>query len=72
MEVKDISLSSVNISEFNTRKDLDAGTEDAGLEDLAISIKEKGLLNPVLLYTRWLSSGVAARLFSLQRGGYPF
>lgn len=47
LEVKDIPLSSVNISELNTRKDLDAGTEDTGLEDLASSIREKGLLNPI-------------------------
>lgn len=52
MEVKDIPLASVNISEFNTRKDLDAGTEDASLEDLAISIKEKGLLNPITVMKR--------------------
>lgn len=49
MEVKDIKLSAIQVSEFNTRKDLDAGTEDAGLEDLANSIKEKGLLNPIIV-----------------------
>ncbi len=52
MEVKEIALSSINISEFNTRKDLDAGTEDAGLEDLAVSIKEKGLLSPIMVMKR--------------------
>lgn len=49
MEVKEIELSSIHISEFNTRKDLDAGTEDSSLEDLAISIREKGLLNPITI-----------------------
>lgn len=47
MEIKDIKLSIISLSQFNTRKDLEAGTEDAGLEDLANSIKEKGLLNPI-------------------------
>lgn len=47
MEVKEIKMSSIQLSEFNTRKDLEAGTEEAGLNDLAQSIKERGLLNPV-------------------------
>jgi len=47
MEVKDIKLVDIELSEFNTRKDLNAGTEDTGIEDLANSIKEKGLLNPI-------------------------
>lgn len=49
MEVKDIKISAIQLSESNTRKDLNAGTEDAGLEDLAKSIEEKGLLNPVIV-----------------------
>jgi len=47
MEVKEIKMSSIRLSESNTRKDLEAGTEEAGLNDLAQSIKERGLLNPV-------------------------
>jgi ParB family chromosome partitioning protein len=47
MEINDIELSAIKVSEFNTRKDLDAGVEDVGLDDLAKSIAEKGLLNPV-------------------------
>lgn len=47
LEVKEVPLISINISSLNTRKDLGAGTEDAGLADLALSIKEKGLLNPI-------------------------
>lgn len=47
MEVKEIKISNIELSEFNTRKDLNAGTEDTGIEDLANSIKEKGLLNPI-------------------------
>lgn len=49
MEIRDIELSAIKVSELNTRKDLNAGTEDAGLEDLANSIKEKGLLNPIIV-----------------------
>lgn len=52
MDVKELELSSVNISQFNTRKDLDAGTEDASLEELASSIREKGLLNPITVIKR--------------------
>jgi len=49
MEIKEIRLSEIDISEFNTRKDLGAGTEEASLDDLANSIQEKGLLNPVMV-----------------------
>lgn len=49
MEVKEIKLRQIQLSEYNTRKDLSAGTEDAGIEDLANSIKEKGLLNPIIV-----------------------
>lgn len=49
MEVKEIELNKINVSGFNTRKDLNAGTEDASLNDLANSIKEKGLLNPIMV-----------------------
>lgn len=47
MEVKEIKLEDIQVSEFNTRKDLEAGVEDASIEDLANSIREKGLLNPI-------------------------
>ena len=49
MEVKDIRMDLVNVSSLNTRKDLGAGTEYTGLDDLANSIKEKGLLNPIIV-----------------------
>lgn len=49
MEVRDVELDSIKISSLNTRKDLTAGTEEAGLEDLASSIREKGLLNPIII-----------------------
>ena len=49
MEVRDIKMADILLSELNIRKDLDAGTEDTGLEDLADSIKDKGLLNPLIV-----------------------
>lgn len=52
MDVKEVDLSTVVISQFNTRKDLDAGTEDASLDELASSIREKGLLNPITVVRR--------------------
>jgi len=55
MEVRDINMADIRLSEFNIRKDLDAGTEDTGLEDPAQSIKDKGLLNPLIV--RRLSDG---------------
>jgi ParB family chromosome partitioning protein len=41
-----ILLNAINISKFNTRKDLNAGTEDGSIDDLAQSIAEQGLLSP--------------------------
>lgn len=49
MEVKELPIQQITISEFNTRKDLMAGTEDSSIDDLALSIKEKGLLNPIMV-----------------------
>lgn len=49
MQTSDIPLDMIDVSEFNTRKDLVAGTEDSGLEELARSIQEKGLLSPVVV-----------------------
>lgn len=49
MEVKDIKISAIRLSEFNTRKDLDSGIEDSSLNDLANSINDKGLLNPIIV-----------------------
>lgn len=44
-----VALSAIDISALNTRKNLTAGTEDAGIEDLARSIAAQGLLSPPLL-----------------------
>lgn len=40
-------MSKIVISKQNARKDLLAGNEEANLDDLANSIKEKGLLSPI-------------------------
>ena len=51
VETRDIELSAIRLSNLNTRKDLDAGTDDAGLMDLANSIQEQGLLQPITVRT---------------------
>lgn len=51
LTTESLSLSSIRISTLNTRKNLEAGTEDVSLEDLAQSIREHGLLNPILVYS---------------------
>ena len=51
MEVRDIPIDEITVSEFNTRKDLSAGIEDSSIDDLAASIREKGLLNPIIVRT---------------------
>ena len=52
MEIREIRIDEIRVSDLNTRKDLDAGTEDAGLEDLANSIRESRLLSPITVRTR--------------------
>ena len=47
MEYKEINIDEIDVSEFNTRKDLEAGTEDTGLNDLSESIKDHGLFSPI-------------------------
>ena len=44
---RDISVALLFVSTFNPRHDLGAGQEDSGIEELAASIKEKGLLQPI-------------------------
>ncbi|MEJ5292488.1 MAG: ParB/RepB/Spo0J family partition protein [Candidatus Methanosuratincola sp.] len=49
MEINEIDISKIILSELNTRKDLESGTEDVGLDELANSIQEKGLLTPIIV-----------------------
>lgn len=43
----EVPIESLVVSVANTRKDKDAGQEDASIDGLAQSIKEQGLLNPL-------------------------
>jgi ParB family chromosome partitioning protein len=47
MEVREIDISSIRVSDLNVRKDLEAGTEDTDIGDLAKSIADQGLLSPI-------------------------
>ncbi|HEX5484110.1 MAG TPA: ParB N-terminal domain-containing protein, partial [Terriglobia bacterium] len=49
MNIADIPIDQIAVSRLNTRKDLAAGNEDSSIDDLAESIREKGLLNPVMV-----------------------
>jgi ParB family chromosome partitioning protein len=46
-ELRDIPIDLIDVSGFNVRKNLAAGTEESSLDDLAESIRQKGLLAPV-------------------------
>lgn len=52
MEATDIPLALIRVSPSNTRKDMEAGTEDTGLLDLIESIRVHGLINPVIVQER--------------------
>jgi len=45
-------MEKISISEHNVRKNLEAGSEDSNLEDLAKSINEQGLFNPITVVKR--------------------
>ena len=47
MHAKPIPLTKLVVSILNVRKALDAGQEDSNIEELAASIREKGLLSPL-------------------------
>jgi ParB family chromosome partitioning protein len=52
MIVKDIPIQDIDISEFNTRKNLADGQDDSSIEDLAQSIDKQGLLSPITVFQR--------------------
>lgn len=52
MQVKDIPIIDIEISEFNTRKDLADGQIDSTIEDLARSIEKQGLLSPITVFEK--------------------
>jgi len=45
-QTQQIEIDKIIISGFNTRKDLEAGTEDSSIDNLAESISKQGLLSP--------------------------
>jgi len=52
MNVRDIPVQDVDVSEFNTRKDLADGQYDSTIDDLAKSIKKHGLLSPITVFQK--------------------
>lgn len=52
MVVKEIPIEEIEISEFNTRKDLADGQQDSTIEDLARSIERQGLLSPITVFQK--------------------
>lgn len=52
MRVNDIPIGDIDISEFNTRKDLADGQSDSTIEDLARSIQKQGLLSPITIFQK--------------------
>src|SRR6266851_669636 len=52
MVIQDLSIQDIDISEFNTRKDLIDGQADSTLDDLARSIEKQGLLSPITVYRK--------------------
>jgi ParB/RepB/Spo0J family partition protein len=49
MQQIDIALDKLLVSALNARKDLQAGQEDSGIDELASSIRQQGLLSPPIV-----------------------
>lgn len=52
MRQMEIPLTRLVVSDLNARKDLHAGQEDSGIEELASSIRQQGLLSPPIVRPR--------------------
>ncbi len=52
MEIREIAIEDIDVSEFNTRKDLADGQQDSNIEDLARSIDRQGLLSPITVFRK--------------------
>lgn len=74
MNLQDIPVALIDMSRFNTRKDLGAGEDDAGLAELADSIEREGLLNPVTVFPvsggRYELVAGQRRLLTIRRLGW--
>lgn len=49
MQLTNIPLNLIEVSGLNVRRDMKAGTEEAGIDDLSESIQQQGVLNPILV-----------------------
>jgi ParB family chromosome partitioning protein len=74
MEIREIPIEGIDISEFNTRKNLQDGQFDGTIDDLANSIDRQGLLSPITVIVKpdGLYSLVAGqrRLLACRRLGW--
>ncbi len=52
MVVREIPIQDVEVSEFNTRKNLADGQHDSTIDDLARSIDKQGLLSPITVFQK--------------------
>ena len=52
MEVTEIPINAIDVSEFNVRKNLIDGQFDSSIEDLANSIAKQGLLSPITVFQK--------------------
>ncbi len=52
MEIQEIAIEDIVVSEFNTRKDLEDGQFDSTIDDLAKSISRQGLLSPITVFRK--------------------
>ena len=72
--MSEIAMASIVISDLNTRKNLEAGTEDAGLDELARSIERQGLISPPTLRPmpdgRFEVISGQRRILAMQKLGY--
>jgi ParB family chromosome partitioning protein len=50
--VHELPIGLIDISEFNTRKDLTAGEDEGGVSELAASIEKRGLLSPITVFLK--------------------
>jgi ParB family chromosome partitioning protein len=52
MQVLDLPLDLIDISQQNVRKNLEDGEADSAISDLASSIERQGLLSPIIVYRK--------------------
>ena len=52
MQVMEIDVQAIDLSEFNVRKNIADGQQDSTIEDLAQSIAKQGLLSPITVFQK--------------------